>query len=75
MMVFKTFLKILNKSKGMVILYTAMLVFFVAFNLQTSEDSINFVAEKPNILIINNDEKTGITRKLNRIYGKKQQCP
>lgn len=64
MTVFKTFLKILNKCKIPIIMYTAFLIFFGGFNMQTSENSTNFITEKPNILIINKDENTGITKDL-----------
>lgn len=64
MTVFKTFLKVLNKSKLPIILYTVILVFFGGFNIQTSENSTNFVASKPDILIINKDKEEGITKNL-----------
>ncbi len=64
MTVFKTFLRVLNKCKLPIIMYTVFLIFFGGFNMQTSENNTNFVAEKPDILIINNDEETGITKNL-----------
>lgn len=65
MTVFKGFLKVLNKCKGIVIMYTVMLLFFGAFSLKTSEDNnINFKESKPDILIINKDENKGITKNL-----------
>ena len=64
MTVFKTFLKILNKNKLIVILYTVFLIGFGGFNMQTSENSTNFVQSKPDILIINNDEEKGIAKDL-----------
>lgn len=64
MTVFKTFLKIVNQCKGMIILYTVILIAFAGFNLKTSENSTNFVATKPSILIINNDKNEGITKSL-----------
>lgn len=64
MTVFKTFLRILNKCKVPVIMYTVFLIFFGGFNMQTSDNNTNFVAEKPDILIINNDEEIGITKNL-----------
>ena len=62
MIVFKTFLKVLNKCKMTIILYTVMLIVFGVLNMQTSDSSTNFVASKPDVLIINNDE--GITKDL-----------
>ncbi len=64
MTVFKTFLKVLNKCKFIVILYTVILLFFGGFSLVTSEEQTDFVASKPNILVINNDENRGITKNL-----------
>lgn len=64
MTVFKTFWKILNKNKITVIIYTVMLLLFGASNMQTSEKSMNFVASKPDVLIINYDEEKGITKDL-----------
>ena len=53
MTVFKTFLKVLNKNKFVIILYTIILLLFGGINMQTSENSTNFVASKPDVLIIN----------------------
>ena len=64
MTVFKTFLKILNKNKFIIILYTLFLIFFGGFNMHTSESNINFVASKPDIMIVNYDEEKGITKDL-----------
>lgn len=64
MIVFKTFLKVLKKCMAPIILYTVFLVFFGGFNMQTSDTSTNFVASKPDVLIINQDESRGITEHL-----------
>lgn len=64
MIVFKTFLKVLNKNKLIVILYSVILIFFGGFNMQTSDSSQNFVSTKPDILIVNQDEDKGITHNL-----------
>ena len=64
MIVFKTFLKILNKNKFIIILYTVFLIGFGGFNMQTSDNSTNFVASKPDIMIVNYDEENGITKDL-----------
>lgn len=72
MTVFKAFLRVLNKCKVTIILYTVILVSFGAFNMQSSENSTNFVASKPDILIINNDVEEGITKSL--INYLKQNC-
>lgn len=62
MTVFKTFLKVLNKCKAPIIIYTVFLVFFGGFSIQTNENTTDFTASKPDILIINNDEYQGITK-------------
>ena len=64
MIVFKTFLKILNKCKFAVIMYTVILVSFGGFNIKTSDNSTNFVASKPDVLIVNEDENSKITQNL-----------
>lgn len=64
MTVFKAFLKILNKNKFIIILYTMFLIGFGGFNMQTSDNNTNFVASKPDIMIVNYDEEKGITKDL-----------
>lgn len=64
MIVFKTFLKVLNKCKIPIIMYTVFLLFFSVFNMNTSDNSTNFVSTKPSVLIINNDIEVGITKNL-----------
>ena len=62
MTVFKTFLKVLDKYKVTVIMYTVMLITFGGLNFQTSESSMSFTASKPDIYIVNEDENIGITK-------------
>lgn len=64
MTVFKTFLKVLNKYKGMLILYTVILIFFAGFNIETNDTGTDFVSSKPDVLIVNQDEEVGITKSL-----------
>lgn len=64
MIVFNTVLKIVNKYKFTIILYTIMLIFFGGTNFKTNNNSINYVATKPDIYIINYDEEVGITKDL-----------
>lgn len=56
MIVFNTFWKIVKKNKGLIILYTVMLVVFGGMNFKQSEKDNNFSSSKPEIVIINNDE-------------------
>lgn len=64
MIVFKTFLKVLNTCKVHIILYTVILIFFSCFNMTTSNQATGFTLSKPNILIINEDKNKGITKSL-----------
>ena len=64
MTVFKTFFRIVNKLKPTIILYTALLIIFGAVNMKTSDNNINFVNSKPDVLIINQDVNKGLTKNL-----------
>lgn len=64
MTVFKTFLKIVNKHKFVIILYTVILIVFAVSNMKTSDNSTSFVASKPDVLIVNNDEGEALTQNL-----------
>lgn len=55
MTVFKYFFKVMKEYKGTILLYTIILILFAGFNLSTSESSTNFLASKPDILFIDND--------------------
>lgn len=61
MTVFSTILKILNKLKGMLILYTVMLVAITTSNQTSGNKVTNFEESKPDMLIVNNDSKNVIT--------------
>lgn len=64
MIVFNAFFKILKEYKGTVLLYTVILLVFSIFNMQTSETSMSFSPEKPDIYIVNHDENTDLTNNL-----------
>ena len=55
MIVFKTILKILNKLKGLIILYTIMLISVTLVN-QSSDNVDSFEEVKPSVIIVNNDK-------------------
>ena len=61
MIVFKTVLKILNKLKGMLIIYTVMLISITAFN-QSSTNINSYEETKPDILIVNKDQDNSLTK-------------
>lgn len=60
MIVFKNYFKILWANRGIIIMYTAMLLFFTAFNTTSGNNENQFKASKPNIAIINNDTSSVI---------------
>lgn len=60
MTVFSTIFKILNKLKGMLILYTVILISITALN-QTSKSVTQFEESKPDLLIVNNDVENSVT--------------
>lgn len=64
MIVFKTFWNVVKKYKGTIILYTVLLIIFGGMNMATSDSSTNFVASKPDILIVNQDVNEGLTKNL-----------
>lgn len=55
MTVFNAFLKVIRKNIGTIILYTVIVIFFAAANMQTGDNTGEFVSEKPEILIENHD--------------------
>lgn len=73
MIVFKTMLKIFNKNKAFLILYTGLLIFFTAFSMNNSDSTTSFSATKPTILVINNDEDTKITNNLIKYIKKNSE--
>lgn len=62
MTVFRTILKILNKLKGMIILYTAILVAITALNQTSGNNMTNFEDSKPSVLIVNKDSEDNIAK-------------
>ena len=64
MIVFSTFWKVINKYKGTIILYTVMLIVFGGVNMTTNDSGVDFTSSKPDILIVNNDKDSEITKNL-----------
>ena len=75
MTVFKAFLKILNKNKFIVILYSCLLLTFGGTYINSSDTNINFSAKKPNITIVNYDIEEGITKDLIKYIKKNSKTP
>lgn len=75
MTVFRTFLKILNKNKGIVILYTVVLLVFAGINMQSNNTTATFEASRPDILIVNRDEEVGVTKDLIKYIKENSDTP
>lgn len=73
MIVFKTFLKILKKNLGVIILYTVILVAFGGLNMKTNDTNpTHFQNTRPSIYIINEDKESAITKNL--VQYLEEQC-
>lgn len=55
MTVFKTFLKLVNKNKSQLILYTSLLIAFTCLNFTNNNTNINYVDIKPDVIIVDYD--------------------
>lgn len=64
MTVFKTILKVLNKLKGTLILYTVVLISVTAINQTSGNNITNFEEAKPDVLIVNKDKENSISKGL-----------
>ena len=70
MTVFNTVLKIINKYKFNIILYTVLLITFAGVNFKSGNNTTNFIATKPDVYIINYDENKGIIKDLIKYLNK-----
>ncbi len=66
MIVFKNYFKVLKKQKGIIFLYTAILLCFTLFSTGSNANNTVFKASKPNITIINYDKQTKIIKNINK---------
>lgn len=64
MTVFSTFFKVLKSQIGIIILYTVLLLGFGGLNVKTNESNINYIADKPDIVIVNKDESGELSNNL-----------
>ena len=64
MTVCSTFFKVLKSQIGIIILYTVLLLGFGGLNVKTNESNINYVANKPDIVIVNKDESGKLSKNL-----------
>ena len=70
MTVFNTVLKIVNKYKFNIILYTVLLITFAGVNFKSGNNTTNYIATKPDVYIVNYDENKGITKDLIKYLNK-----
>lgn len=70
MTVFKTILKVLNKLKGTLILYTVVLISVTAINQTSGTNITNFEEAKPDVLIVNKDKENSISKGLEDYIAK-----
>ncbi len=61
MTVFKAFLKVIKKNLGTILIYTSIVIIFSAVNTQAGNQSGQFVSEKPDIMIINEDKGSAVS--------------
>lgn len=73
MTVFKSYLKILKKYIPMIIIYTAMLVFFAIIATQSNNAVTNLEAVVPDVAIINNDKETKLLETFTNYISKNTQ--
>lgn len=69
MTVFKNYFKVLTKNKGIIVMYTVILLIFTVFSTSSGSKSINFTAARPNILIVNNDTDSNVVNNLKDYLG------
>lgn len=64
MTIFKTYLKVIRRNLATIILYTAILICCSVIFTSTGETASSFESVKPDILLINKDENSPITKNL-----------
>ena len=70
MTVYRTFLKVLNKSKVPIIMYTVFLIVFGSLSFSNNNTAMDFTASKPDIVIVNADKEIGVTKNLINYWKK-----
>ena len=64
MTIFKSYFKILNKYKFIIILYIGLLLLFTVTNVKTGDTNNSFTPSRPNVAIINNDQESELINNL-----------
>ena len=62
MIVSKAFWKIVLKNLGTIVVYTIILVLFGSMNMNSGDNSFDYEAKKPSVVIFNHDTEEGITK-------------
>lgn len=70
MTIFKTYLKIVKKNSGVLILYLSILLIFTMVGTTNNNSTNTFQAEKPNVMIVNDDTDSKVVDNLEK-YMKK----
>lgn len=64
MTIFKAFLRILARNAWVLILYSAILIFFSVFSVQANDLNLNFESAKPNLYLRNLDTESAFSQSL-----------
>lgn len=64
MPIFKTFLRILQRNAWIVIMYSAILIFFSVFSVEANSTNLNFEATKPDLYLVNHDTESELSQNL-----------
>lgn len=64
MIIFKTFLQILRRNAWILIMYSAILIFFSIFSLKANDATLNFEATKPDLYLQNLDTGSDFSQSL-----------
>lgn len=64
MTIYKAFLRVLSRNAWILIMYSAILIFFSIFSVQANDVNLNFEATKPDLYLTNNDEGSELSHSL-----------
>lgn len=71
MTTFRAFLRILQKNSVTIVISTIVLLIFGGFSMQASENGMGFVADKPDVTVVNYDDEGKIARGFEEYLGEK----
>lgn len=64
MTIFKAFLCVLRRNAWILIMYSAILIFFSIFSVQANNTNLNFEATKPDLYLVNHDGDSELSQSL-----------